>query len=52
MKRGDGGIACYVAETMVCDRLHDIEDDYHEDKETTKKILVYYYIVKLRSTRW
>ena len=25
-----GGVACYVAETAVYDRLHDIEDDEHE----------------------
>ena len=30
MERGGGGIACYVAETVVYDRLHDIEDDEHE----------------------
>ena len=30
MERGGGGVACYVAETAVYDRLHDIEDDEHE----------------------
>ena len=30
VERGGGGVACYVAETMVYDRLHDIEDDEHK----------------------
>ena len=28
--RGGGGVACYVAETAVYDRLHNIEEDEHE----------------------
>ena len=27
VERGGGGVACYVTDTMVYDRLHDIEDD-------------------------
>ena len=27
VERGRGGVACYVAETVVYDRLHGIEDD-------------------------
>ena len=30
VERGGGGVACYVAETAVYDRVHDIEDDEHE----------------------
>ena len=30
MERGGGGVACYVAGTLVYERLHDIEDDEHE----------------------
>ena len=30
VERGGGGKPCYVAETLVYDRLHDIEDDEHE----------------------
>ena len=30
METGGGGVACYVADTIVYDRLHDIEDDKHE----------------------
>ena len=30
MEGGGGGVACHVAETVVYDRLHDIEDDEHE----------------------
>ena len=30
VERGCGGVTCYVAETMVYDRVHDIEDDEHE----------------------
>ena len=28
--KGGGGVACYVAETIAYDRLHDIEDAEHE----------------------
>ena len=30
VERGGGGVACYVAETLVYERLHDIEDDEHK----------------------
>ena len=30
MERVSGGVVCYVAENMVYDRLHDIEDDEHD----------------------
>ena len=30
VERGGGGVACYVAETLVYEPLHDIEDDEHE----------------------
>ena len=42
-ERGGGGVACCVAETVVYDRLHDIEDDEHEVlwiRLKPKKILV------------
>ena len=30
METGGGGVACYVKETIVYDRLDDIEDDEYE----------------------
>ena len=30
VETGGGGVACCVAETLVYDRLNDIEDDEHE----------------------
>ena len=30
VERGGGGVACYVSETVMYNRLHSIEDDEHE----------------------